>query len=240
MVEASIDWVRGTTGQSQTITLSTTSEYFSDEPNPPIVGATVSITKDDEGTEFLFVDQGDGNYTTNEFIPEIGQAYTLQIEVNGEIYIAHETMTPVSNISHVEQSTDDGFSNEDIEITLYYDDIAGEDNYYMAEFFPSHKPLPTLWVFTDQFTDGNESTFFYEDEDFEPGVTVDINLLGISEQYYYFMNIIVTQSSQNITGPFIPAPVEANGNINNINNPDEEVLGYFRLCEAVNTVFIIE
>ena len=240
VVEASIDWKRGTSGQTQIIRLSTTTEYFSDQGNQAVTGAAVMITKDDDGLVFVFTDQGDGSYMTNDFVPELGQSYTLQIEYNGQTYTASETMMPVSNITSVEQTTEEGFSDEDIEVTIHYDDPVDEDNYYMAQFFPSHKPVPTIWAFPDQFSDGNEGMFFYEDADFEPGVAVNITLLGISERYYHYMNLIVLQSSQSFSGPFQATPVQVQGNCINRDNPSEEVLGYFRLCEAIQTEHIIE
>jgi len=239
VIEASIDWERGSTGQTQSIKISTTSEYFAEQTERPVTGASVTITNDNNGTVFTFSDEGDGTYITDDFVPVLGQSYTLEVENNGQTYTAKETMIPVSNIISVEQTTDEGFSADDTEITLRYDDPANEDNYYMSHFMPSHKPIPTVWVFSDLFSDGNESLFFYEDEDFEPGVTVDITLLGISEQYYHYMNIIVTQSSQSISGPFQPSPVQLKGNITNANDEEEEVLGYFRLCEVIRTEFTI-
>jgi len=153
---------------------------------------------------------------------------------------ATETLMPVSDINRLVQSTELGLSNEDIEVTLYYNDFPNEENYYMAEFVPSHKPLPQIWVFPDQFTDGNEASFFYEDEDIAAGDNLEVILRGISSDFYYFMNVIITQSSQNFFGPFQPAPVQAKGNISNEDNPDEEVLGFFRLSEAVTEQYVIE
>lgn len=239
VVEASLDWERGTTGVDQSVRITKTAPYFTEGEIPVVIGAVVTVTNDTDGTVFNFVDQGDGNYTTDDFEPVMGQSYTLVIEHDGEQIVAQETMTAVSEITEVEQTTEDGFSSDDIEVTIHYTDPADEDNYYMAEFFPSHKSLPTLWVFYDEFTNGNENIFFYEDEDFEVGDTVDINLLGISESYFRYMNVIIQQSSQNLSGPFQIPPVQSRGNCVNETNPDEEVLGYFRLCEVVREKHVI-
>lgn len=240
VVEASIDWERGTTGATQTIKLNQTTPYFDENRESPVSGAIVTITKDDDNQIFLFADQGDGTYITQDFVPELRQSYTLQISLDGKTYTAQETMMPVSNIIRIEQGTDEGLSSDDIEVTMHYDDPASEANFYMAEFVPSHKSLPTIWAFSDIFSNGNENIFFYEDPDFSPGDSVQATLLGISETYYNYMSVVIFQSSQNFGGPFAMVPVQPTGNCKNEADPNEEVLGYFRLCEVVRETHIIQ
>jgi len=54
IVEASIDYLRGTNGEDQTIRLSRTTEYLTEMENPAVTGALVTVTKDDSGTEFCY------------------------------------------------------------------------------------------------------------------------------------------------------------------------------------------
>ena len=241
VIEASIDWEKGTSGANQVISLSTSTPYFSENKNVPVIGALVTVIKENDSTRMVFTDRGDGNYVTEEFVAEENVSYTLEIEYNNQVYRARETMTPLdAEIIEIEQTTENGFSLDDIEVTMHYNDPGNQSNYYMGQFFPSHKPVPTVWAFDDQFSNGNESMFFYEDEDFEPGVEVDITLLGISEKYYHYISLVISQSSQGAGGPFQTTPVHAIGNCLNISNPDQEALGYFRLCQVEKTSHTIQ
>ena len=57
VVEASINWEKGTTGNNQTIKLSTSTAYFDSNPDAPVTGAIVTVIKDNDGTQFNFTDQ---------------------------------------------------------------------------------------------------------------------------------------------------------------------------------------
>ncbi|MEL7271528.1 MAG: DUF4249 domain-containing protein, partial [Bacteroidota bacterium] len=45
VVEASINWEKGTSGQSQTIKLSESTDFFDNNPDIPATGAVVIVTK---------------------------------------------------------------------------------------------------------------------------------------------------------------------------------------------------
>ena len=49
VIEANIDWEKGTAGNVQTILLSKTTAYFSDNTNVPVIGAIVSVTNLNSG-----------------------------------------------------------------------------------------------------------------------------------------------------------------------------------------------
>lgn len=239
VIEASINWEKGTTGQTQTIKLSESTAFFDSNPNSPVTGAVVRVTKDDDGTQFVFADQNDGNYVTNNFEPVIGQSYTLEVEYNGQTYTATETLMAVTPINRIEQDVEGSGDEEEIQIKVYFDDPAGVENYYLGEFDSSVNALKTLWTFRDEFTDGNENFIEYDNEDLEPGATVEVSVFGISKAYYNFISILINQSGET-DGPFQTTPVQLKGNCKNINNPDEEVLGYFRLGEVARTTYTIE
>ena len=98
-------------------------------------------------------------------------------------------------------------------------------------------PLRTLAELSDEFTDGNENFIEYDNENLVTGETVDIKLYGISERFYNYISILILQNDD--AGLFATTPVQLKGNCINPNNPDEEVLGYFRLSEVDQTSYII-
>lgn len=240
VIDASIDWEKGTTGQTQTIRLSESTTFFNDNPDVPVTGAIVRVIKDDDGAQFIFEDQNNGEYMTTSFIPVIDQSYTLEILYNEQVYTATETLMSVTEINDIEQATEEGgFGDDEIQLNIFFDDPADIDNFYLGEFTTAIEPLPFLEALSDEFTDGNENFIEYDSEDLETGVNVAIMLQGISEGYYNYINILIEQSGGDGGNPFQTTPVQLNGNCINQNNPDEEVLGYFRLGEVVRANFTI-
>ncbi|WP_353780242.1 DUF4249 family protein [Winogradskyella sp. 3972H.M.0a.05] len=239
VVEASINWEKGTSGQTQTIKLSESTAFFDANPDVPITGASVVVTRDDDGLQFIFEDQNNGDYVTTNFEPEIDQSYTLEIEYNGQTYTATETLMSVTEINDIEQTLEGDGDEEEIQLKVFFDDPANIDNYYLGEFNSSVNTLLTLSALSDQFTDGNENFIEFDNEDLVAEATVDISIYGISESYYNFISILIDQSESDGGGPFQTTPVQLKGNCINLNNPDEEVLGYFRLSEVVRTNYTI-
>ena len=236
VIEASINWKKGTLGENQLIKLSKSTGFFDNTPNTPVTGAIITITKENDGMRFVFQDQNNGEYMTTDFIPELNQTYKLEILYNKQTYIASETLMSVSSINTIEQ----GIEGEDeIQIKALFDDPESERNYYLGEFVTSVLPLPNLSTLDDKFTNGNENFIEFDDEKLVPGTKVNINLYGVSLGYYNYINLLIEQSEGN-GGPFATTPAQLKGNCININNPSEEVLGYFRLGEVDTTLYVIK
>ncbi|WP_430909677.1 DUF4249 family protein [Maribacter sp. 2-571] len=246
-IEASLDWEKGTAGNVQTIKLSTSTAFFDTVSNTAVTGAQVSVTNTDMSAQFDFVDQDNGTYTTTEFVPVIGQSYTLEIVYNGETYRATETLNPVTEISEVLQSRDDGFSEDELEVRIIFTDPEEEGNNYLFKFQKLGELLPTLEVGTDEFINGNEIDWWYEieeDEDtetieaFAPGDVVNIEMYGISKAYNDYLEILTDQVGG--VGLFEATPVAVKGNCVNLTNPENFAHGYFRLTEFNKTSYTFE
>ncbi len=247
VIEASIDWEKETIGNYQEIKLSLSTPYFDNLTNDFVTGASVKIINNQDKTEFVFTDLKNGKYTTNEFIPVMNQSYTLEVVYENEVYLATETMTSVTNITDVFQSTDNGFDKDALEVNVAFNDPKDEVNFYLAIFQRRGDPFQSLFDTNDEFTNGNEMIVFYEkitDEDtgeteFEPGDIVDISLLGISEAYFNYMRLVIEQS-RGSGGPFSTIPAEVKGNCFNITTSENYAFGYFRLAEVDRTVYTFE
>ena len=162
VVEASIDWIKGTDGSEQLVKLSTSTPYFENLEETPVRGASVKVINDSDRTEFSFADQNDGTYRTSDFTPLMGQSYTLEIVYDGEVYLAKETMTAVTDITSVFQSRDNGFDKNALEVNIEWNDPANIKNFYLSKFQRRGDLLQTLFDLKDEFTDGNRMTIFYE------------------------------------------------------------------------------
>lgn len=239
VIDASLNWFKNTPGNEQEIKLTLSAPYFEDAV-APATGAQVVVTKNGNET-FVFseIDES-GIYTTNSFIPEINETYDLTITYLNEVYTATETLVSVVDLDFVEQNDDGGFSGEDTELKVFYTDPADEENYYFFEFINDIPEIPTLEVYKDEFTNGNQIFGFFTEDDLETGDDVTIRNYGISENFYDFMFILLQQNAADGGGPFETQPATVRGNCINQTNPDNFPLGYFRASEVSELSYTLE
>tara|TARA_B110000037_G_scaffold142260_1_gene160942 strand:- start:8395 stop:9282 length:888 start_codon:yes stop_codon:yes gene_type:complete len=246
VIEASLDWNKGTMGNEQNIQLSTSTPYFDSNSIEIVTGATVVVTNMNNGTIFNFVDQNNGNYYTDSFIPIRNDTYKLEVLYNNETYLAEEIMTPVADIEALFQSTENGFDDEVLEVNLRYIDPAGIDNYYLFRLQKEGALLPDLRDMSDEFTDGNSTTLFFEliedeeinQEAFVAGDKAIIHFYGISKRYFNYIRLLIAQNESG--GPFSTIPVPLRGNCTNMTNEDNYAFGYFRASQVVKTTYTFE
>ncbi|MEX0287870.1 MAG: DUF4249 domain-containing protein [Flavobacteriaceae bacterium] len=244
VVEASLDWEKGSPGNVQTIRLRKSSAFFDTSSLSEVTGASVIVTNDTNGETYVFTDQNNGAYVTNSFVPVLGQSYTLRIEYNGEVYTATETMTGVTDITNVFQDREDGFDEEILEVHVVFTDPEEEGDNYLFKFQRQGDRLPDLEVAEDRFVNGNEIDWWYEIEDeedvppFEPGDVVDIEMYGISKAYYEYIKILIDQLGG--VGIFETTPVSVKGNCINTTRPENYAHGYFRLTQFVKRSYTFE
>jgi len=246
VIEASLDWEKGTAGNNQTIKLSTSTPYFQTTINTTVIGANVQVTNINSSVEYVFIDQNDGNYTISNFNPVIGDTYRLEVIYENELYVATETMTSAPAISSVEQSIEGGFDDEVLDVTIFWDDPEDEENFYFVKFFEQGDLFPILEDESDEFSNGNEMDEFFEkdrdddddQEEFNPGDIVDISLYGVSERYYNYIQLLIEQYDSG-GDPFSTTPAEIRGNCVNETKADNYAFGYFRVAEfdTVNYTF---
>lgn len=247
VIEASIDWQKGTSGNNQTIKLSTSTPYFDTTIVNSVIDASVKITNTNTSVENIFTNQNDGRYTTSNFVPIINNTYTLEVLYNNEVYSATETMIAVPPINRTEQSIEGGYDDELLDITFFWEDPEVEENYYFTKFIEEGEMLPSLDYWSDEFTNGNEMEDIFEnnkeDDDgnpieFMPGDVVDFSLYGVSELYYNYIQLLIDQYD-NGGDPFAATPAEIKGNCINVANPDNYAFGFFRVSEfdTINYTF---
>lgn len=239
VVEASINWEKGTDGKEQLIKLSESTEFFSPQKSVPVKGAVVRVKKNDDGSIFNFADQANGEYKAIDFAPEIGKTYTLEIEYEGKFYEAQETMLSVADIEKIEQATEDILGTKEILIKVFYSDPEDEKNFYLSEMRASVSPIPSIQVLDDEFTNGKENSIEHESDLLKPGQEVELSLFGISKGYYNYMDILVSQLGGQ-GNPFPTTPVQLKGNCRNVNDPNEQVLGFFRLSQVAKMRYTVK
>jgi len=239
VIDASLNWFKDTPGNEQEIKLTLTAPYF-DDTIQPATGAQVIVTING-GNTFVFIEENQsGIYKNNSFVPQINETYNLQITYLNEIYTGTETLKSVVDIDFVEQNDEGGFSGNETELKAFYTDPADEENFYFFEFINNIPDVPTLEIYNDQFTNGNQIFGFFTEEELETGDLVTIRNYGVSQRFYNFMFILLQQNAEDGGGPFDTQPATVRGNCVNQTNPDNFPLGYFRASEVAEVIYTVE
>lgn len=231
VVEAAIKWRKGTAGNQQKIILSATTGFYSTDI-PKISGATVYI-KNSSNATFNFIEStSKGEYVCPNFIPIVNEIYSLTIIHNGATYTATETLQAVAPITEIIQNNNGGFTGNDIEIKSYYNDPAGEMNYYLYQYVYSTEIKSNFYVDQDEFFNGNKFFSISQNDDLKSGDKIEVTHYGISKAYYNYMSVLVSIAGNNGGGPFQSPPATVRGNIKNSTNAADFPLGYFSLSEV--------
>ncbi len=241
VVDGSLQWLKGTTGNEQKITLTTTTGYY-DTTIPTVSGAIVTVTNSDN-VVFNFTEQtpNSGVYVCSNFVPEIDKGYLLTILLNGQTYTATETLKSVAPITNIVQTNDVGFGGEtEVQLKTYFNDPAIATNYYLFRYKTNINAIPSFNALKDEFFQGNSFFDFYTNKKLKPNDTVDITSYGISQRYFEYMNKLITVAGSQGGSPFSTPPATVRGNIVNQTNADNFALGYFNVSETDHRLYTVQ
>lgn len=229
VIDASIDWIKNTSGNEQRIKLSTTTAYYS-EQFPTVSGADITIANSTNTTFHFIENPGTGEYICTNFQPVIGETYSLKVILNGETYTATETLISVPNIEgNIEQNNTGGMAGDEIEITYRYQDDPAQQNYYLTSVKNPRVAFPEYAMLDDENNQGNLVPVDYSNEDLKSGDILDIRLYGISRRHFDYFGKLLSVSADS---PFPTVPSAVRGNIVNQTNFSNYAFGYFRLSEV--------
>ena len=240
VIDAIIKWQKGTTGENQTIKLSLTNDFYTNDILPAN-GAIVTVTNS-SNVVFNFVEvPTTGDYVCDNFLPVIGEVYRLEILYEGAVYTASSALIATPDIINVEQETVVGISGEDeIQIKFFYQDNGSEENYYLLGVKNPNKQIPEFGVVSDEFFQGNVMFGFYGSSETEPGITLDLSVQGVTKSYHNYMNKLITIAGSGSGNPFATPPATVRGNISNITNNANYPLGYFHLSEIDTVNYLVQ
>ena len=243
VIDASIKWQKGTTGNLQKIKLTTTTDFYS-STIPVASGAVVTVTNISLSTPvtYQFIEDGQtGEYICNNFSPIVNNNYALSIVYKGQTYIATSPFMPTPKIEKIEQSIKPGFGGKDLyEIKFYFQDNGSEDNFYLVGVKNDKIAYPEYGVIKDEFFQGNQMFAVYQNEELKKGDIIECSVQGINEKYYNYMAKLLNIAGSNDGPPFATPPATLRGNIINKTNADDFPFGYFHLSEIDSGSYTIE
>lgn len=243
VIDASIKWEKGTTGSSQRIKLTTTTDFYSNTI-PVATGAIVTVSDITSTTPvlFQFIENGQtGEYICSNFNPIINNDYSLTVVYEGQTYTSTSKFMATPVIEKTEQITKPGFDGNDVyQIKFYFQDNGNEDNFYLVSLKNNNIVYPEYGTLTDEFFQGNQMFAIYQDDDLKKGDVVAYSLQGITEKYNNFMSKLLSIAGSDGGNPFATAPATVRGNIVNKTNPDDFPFGYFHLSETDSETYTIQ
>ena len=177
---------------------------------------------------------------------EPGVVFILQITRQGKRYYAQTEYAPTVPIDNLEQGTDTFLDEEETEIIVTFTDNGDEDNFYLFDFMNSE-----FLVVEDEFFQGQQFSFsyFYDDE-ITTGETVTVSILGATEEFYNYMDLVLEQTENN-GGVFQTPVATVRGNVfditgldninlfDNVERPNDYALGYFAMVQEYTATLTI-
>lgn len=206
----------------------TTDNQFINDAVVRIVNENNNITE-----ELDFV--GSGKYVTSKIEPEMGAAYRLEVEVEGGVYVATESVTSKPDISHVFSIFQDEPPYEPGEYLFF---VFGKQKdslaFYKIEVEINNKlqnEYSDLMVLDNRLF--SESQLLMLPYALYEGDTVNVCVYALSElMYEYYLGL--SKQTTNLYSNIQPPQINPSNNFNN------EVLGYFQVSSVYQLDTVIQ
>ncbi|NNF23065.1 MAG: DUF4249 domain-containing protein [Saprospiraceae bacterium] len=242
----------------QTIKLTYSQDYLDSAIASGVAGASVEI-QSDNGNIFLFSENADGNYIwipgPGESIGDIGDNYTLNIDINGEKITAQSSMNRVPVIDSIFQEfrDDEVFLDDGIYCQFFSRDFIGKGDTYWIKTFKNdtflNRPFELNIAYDAAFDSGSEvdGLIFITpirefanptDDDgipepWMPGEKIRVEIHSMTNASFDYMETLRDQLLNGSNGIFAEPLANANGNIETTG--DINVLGQFNVA-AVSSI----
>jgi len=177
-----------------------------------------------------------------------GDRLTMTITDGEDIIIAFAQFVPTTAIDSLEQGDGILFDEDDTEVIITFTDTPNQEDFYIFDLdFDEFITTEDTFYQNQQF----QFSFFY-DNDLQPGQEVNISILGADEPFYDYFTQLIEQSEQGDNGPFQTPAATVRGNFinasdidnidvfNNVDQPNNFILGYFAIAQEFKDTIVIE
>ena len=232
VVDANISKHRDSLNAKASVKLSETVPYFSDEES--IINDAIVSIEINQKTHELYYDNPTKLYLADINFIENNSDFVLLIEHKKNNYTSSSKLIKTPKIESVVFGDRKSLNKDEVELKVTFTDPPEEGNYYLWKFGPKKSGkfgyLPAL----DKYINGNKFTFsffidkteYLQDSDF---INIEIN--GITEDYFNYLNILTSQAGAQNGRPFSTSSSVIKGNVVNNTNLENFPLGYFRVYE---------
>ena len=232
VVDANISKHRDSLNAKASVKLSETVPYFSDEES--IINDAIVSIEINQKTHELYYDNPAKLYLADINFIENNSDFVLLIEHKKNNYTSSSKLIKTPKIESVVFGDRKSLNKDEVELKVTFTDPPEEGNYYLWKFGPKKSGkfdyLPAL----DKYINGNKFTFsFFIDktEYLQDSDYINIEINGITEDYFNYLNILTSQAGAQNGRPFSTSSSVIKGNIVNNTNLENFPLGYFRVYE---------
>lgn len=255
-------WINNNIGETQTISLSLSQDYFDNRLPDAISNAEVNVSTATSSYDFMHVGDGKYSWTPEEGsnIGEINDTYTLTIIYEGETITSTTQLNPVPEIDSIRiYLEDEAFgADEGLFAELYARDLPGKGNTYWVKSYRNdtllNKPQELNIIYDATFdagTDIDGTTFIrplrfainaLDDDnlprDLDIGEKVGCEIHSISNEAFRFLQIVQEQTTNGDNGIFALPIANSKGNI--FDSSGDRVLGVFNVAAISSMEKIVE
>ena len=231
VIDANISKHRDSIDGIASVKLSETIPYFSDQESI-VKNASVKIETNQIVYNLVYNNDKKEYSSIIENINK--EEFILSIIRNENTYTSSEKLITTPKIKSVIFGDRKSLNKDEVELRVTFIDPPEKGNYYLWKFGPKksgkYDYLPAL----DKYINGNEFTFsFFIDktEYLQNSDFINIEINGISENYYNYLNILTSQAGAQNGRPFSTSSSIIRGNISNLVSEEKFPLGYFRVYE---------
>lgn len=232
VVDANISKHRDSLNAKASVKLSETVPYFSDEES--IINDAIVSIEINQKTHELYYDNPTKLYVADINFIENNSEFVLLIEHKKNNYTSSSKLIKTPKIESVVFGDRKSLNKDEVELKVTFTDPPEEGNYYLWKFGPKKSGkfdyLPAL----DKYINGNKFTFsFFIDktEYLQDSDYINIEINGITEDYFNYLNILTSQAGAQNGRPFSTSSSVIKGNVVNNTNFENFPLGYFRVYE---------
>ena len=204
----------------------TQTQNIDDSSPAPTIDNAVVILTDDLGNSQAMSLVAPGRYETFNYPISADRTYTLQVTIDGELFLSTASVpqaVTLLNVITFPFTFGPQTFNSIVPIRL---DPGGVANYYEFKLVKHGKPLPGIFIQSDQFNDGNLAQEPLFADGVNSGDTINVEMLNINREVYEFFYAL-QQNQQGAT------PANPTSNISG------GCLGYFSVqTKSVKQVII--
>ena len=232
----------------QKVRLTYTDSYFSQKPNEPVVGATVTLKDATNGQTYNFSDSNDGNYVFNlastDTLGRVGHEYEITVTHQGNIFTSTTQMNRTTQIDslHVEHKEAGPFGGQEGYLFSFLgQDPTGPDpdfywikSYRNGIFFNKGGDINIAW--NGASGDASDGLFFIPPiaegitpfgEIFKYHDVCRVEIHSITRQTYDFLTQIQSQTTN--SGLFATTPENVKSNLKCTTSDKIKVVGWFSM-----------
>lgn len=247
--------------REQKIRITETLPYFENQFTPGVSGAEVMVSST-SGKLLIFEDQGNGDYTfdaSSEVIGNVGDLFSLEIDVNGKNISSTALMNRVPEIDSIVQEYRDDSFGEGIYCNFFSRDLPGLGDTYWIKTYQNdtflNRALEINIAYDAGFSAGSEvdSLIFIPPirETMNPitdslsaspwnvGDLARVEIHSTNVQTFFFLESIRDQLLNSLNTIFAEPIVNTQGNMVN-NTDEEEILGIFNVASISSLEIEIE